>query len=61
MKRTPSVTKFRELFTGRVLSTIRSVPEYGKGEIFLTRIVEHNGELFQFGDPKCWPKNHQPQ
>lgn len=58
---TPSVTKFRELFTGRVLSTIRSVPEYGKGEIFLTRVVEHNGELFQFGDPKCWPKNHKSQ
>ena len=31
----------------------------GKGEIFLTRIVEYNGECFQFGDPKCWPADYK--
>lgn len=55
------VTKFKELFTGKVISTVRSVPEYTKGEIFLTRIVEFNGDFFQFGDPKCWPKNYKTQ
>lgn len=55
------VTKFKELFTGNVISTVRSVPDYGKGEIFLTRIVEFNGDFFQFGDPKCWPQNYKNQ
>jgi hypothetical protein len=58
---TKKVTKFKELITGKVISTIRSVPEYGKGEIFLTRIVEYKGEFFQFGDPKCWPSDYKNQ
>jgi hypothetical protein len=58
---TQQVTKFKELFTGNVLSTTRSVSEYGNGEIFLTRIVENKGEFFQFGDPKCWPKTYRGQ
>lgn len=58
---TKKVTKFKELITGKVISTTRSVPDYGNGEIFLTRIVEYKGEFFQFGDPKCWPSDYKNQ
>ena len=56
---TKKTTKFRELITGQVVSTVRSVETYTKGEIFLTRLVEYDGEIFQFADPKCWPKEHK--
>lgn len=56
---TKKITKFRELITGNIISTIRSVPDYGKGEIFLARIVEFQGENFLFGDPKCWPQEYK--
>ena len=54
-------TRFRELITGRVINTIRSVEHYEKGEIFLTRFVEYKGDIFQFGDPKCWPSEYRLQ
>lgn len=56
---TKKITKFRELFTGQVIPTMRSVEEYEKGEIFLTRLVEYKGKMLQFGDPKCFPKQYR--
>jgi hypothetical protein len=56
---TSKVTKFRELITGNVISTVRSVPDYSNGEIFLARIFECQGEYFLFGDPKCWPNEYK--
>jgi hypothetical protein len=58
---TKTVTKFKEFFTDQVVSTIRSVPDYSHGEIFLARIVEYKGEFFLFGDPKCWPSAYKDQ
>ena len=58
---TSKITKFQELFTRNVISTIRSVPEYESGEIFLTRIISYLGDNFQIHDPRCFPpqyKNH---
>ena len=52
---TSKITKFRELFTGKVMTTIRSVPEYESGEIFLTRIISYLGDNFQIHDPRCYP------
>src|SRR5262249_47659874 len=49
------VTKFRELFTGKVISTVRSVPDYDRGEIFLSRIVSYLGDAFLIHDPKNFP------
>jgi len=54
-------TKFRELITGNTIDTFRSVQEYEKGEIFLTRLVDYKGQIYQFGDPKCWPKEYKSQ
>ena len=54
-------TKFRELITGKTINTLRSIDHYEKGEIFLTRLVEYKGNIFQFGDPKCWPSNYKFQ
>ena len=54
-------TKFRELITGNTINTFRSVEEYEKGEIFLTSLVEYEGQVYQFGDPKCWPKEFKSQ
>lgn len=56
---TSRTTKYRELFTGKVLSTLRSVPEYEPGEIFLGRIVESGSDRFLLGDPKNWPSAHR--
>lgn len=55
------ITKFRELITGNTIDTFRSVKVYEKGEIFLTRLVEYKGQIYQFGDPKCWPKEYKSQ
>src|SRR5439155_26532404 len=54
--RTKDVAKFRELFTGRVVSTFPSVVEYGRGEILLTRMIESDDQVFVFGNPKGFPK-----
>lgn len=53
-------TKFRELITGNTIDTFRSVKVYEKREIFLTRLVEYEDQIYQFGDPKCWPKEYKP-
>jgi hypothetical protein len=51
--------KLRELFTGNIVNINRSIEDYEKGEIFLTRLVEIGGEIYPFGDPKCWPKEYK--
>jgi hypothetical protein len=61
IRSTKKITKFREVITGRVISSVRSVPYYEKGELFLTRIVEYKGDYFQFGDPKCWHSDYKDQ
>jgi len=58
---TSRVTKFKELFTDEVISTIRSVPEYNHGEIFLGRILEVGGDRFLFGDPSCFPADRKEE
>jgi len=58
---TKTDTKFRELVTGNVATTLRSVDVYEPGEVFLTRLVEYAGIVFQFGDPKCWPKEYRSE
>ncbi len=52
---TGRTTKYRELITGKVTSTLRSVPEYEHGEIFLGRIIASGSDRFLLGDPKCFP------
>lgn len=52
---TSKVTKYRELFTKNVISTVRSVPYYNSGEIFLTRIVSYLGDSFAIHDSKSYP------
>lgn len=54
-----NVIRFTELISGRTVEVIRSIEEFNKGEIFLTRVVQIEGENFCFGDPKCWPKEHK--
>ncbi len=56
---TSKVTKFKELFTNRVISTLRSVLEYNANEIFLGRIVQLEENQFLLGDPKCFPPNRK--
>lgn len=56
---TSRTTKYKELFTGTVTSTLRSVPEYEHGEIFLGRIIESGGDRFLLGNPKYWPPSHR--
>jgi hypothetical protein len=51
--------KFQELFTGNIVNIDRSIENYEKGEIFLTRLIEIEGEIYMFGDPKCWPKEYK--
>jgi len=52
---TKKVTKFREMFTGKVINTVRSVPDYESGELFVGRIVSHLGNSFLIHDPRCFP------
>jgi len=59
--RTKKVAKFRELFTGNVVSAFPSVEEYGNGEIFLTRMMTAGDRVFMFGDPKGFPKEAKAQ
>ncbi len=53
--------KFRELFTGKIINIANTILEYESGEIFLTRLVEIGGQIYSFGDPKCWPKQYKSQ
>ena len=59
--RTKKVAKFRELFTGNVISAFPSVEEYGKGEILLTRTLAYVDQVFMFGNPKGFPKEAKSQ
>lgn len=59
--RTKKVAKFRELFTGNVISAFPSVAEYGKSEILLTRTMTYGDQLFMFGNPKGFPKEAEDQ
>lgn len=56
---TSKITKFKELFTNRVISTLRSVPEYNPYEIFLCRIIQFGEDQFLLGDPKCFPSDRR--
>ncbi len=51
--------RFKELISEKVVEVFRSIEEFGKGEIFLVRLVPIEGEVFCFGDPKCWPKEYR--
>jgi hypothetical protein len=53
--RTKSVARYRELFTGRVISAFPSVDAGETGEILLTRTLAYRDQVFLFGDPKCFP------
>ncbi len=55
------VAKFKELISGKVIDTVRSVFNNEEGEIFLARIVRYEEDYFFFGDPKCWPSNYKHQ
>lgn len=61
VKRTKTTGTFRELFTGRELSVLRSVDEYGPGEIFLTRMMNAGEHTFMFGNPKGFPRERKRQ
>ena len=56
---TSKVTKYRELFTNRALSTVRSVPYYESGEIFLTRLVSFLGDTFTIHDSRSFPPEYR--
>ncbi|MEW6709255.1 MAG: hypothetical protein AB1403_05465 [Candidatus Riflebacteria bacterium] len=55
------VIKFTELISGNSIEVFRSIDEFEKGEIFLTRVVQLGEERYCFGDPSCWPKEHKKQ
>lgn len=57
---TKKVTRFRELFTGKVISTVRSVPDYDSGEIFVGRIVSYLDDSFLIHDPRNFPPGSKP-
>ena len=56
---TSKITKYRELFTNKSVSTVRSVPYYDSGEIFLTRLVSFLGETFTIHDSKSFPPEYK--
>jgi hypothetical protein len=56
--RSDTTMRFRELITGNTVNTVRSIQDYEPGEVFLTRLVEYRGDMYHFGDPKCWPKTY---
>jgi hypothetical protein len=53
--------KFRELFTDKIIKIENTIHDYERSEIFLTRLVEIEGKIYSFGDPKCWPKEYKSQ
>ena len=55
--RSPLVRTHRELFTNKSVSTVRSVPYYDSGEIFLTRLVSFLGDTFTIHDSNLFPQN----
>lgn len=59
--RTKTIAKFRELFTGNVISAFPSVEQYGDGEILLTRTMAYGDQAFLFGNPKGFPKSAKNQ
>jgi len=56
---TSKVMRFKELISDKTAETFRSIDRFGKGEIFLTRIVRMDGVNYLFGDPRCWPKEYK--
>lgn len=59
--RTSKVMRFKELVSGKTTEVFRSILRFGKGEVFLSRIVRMDGVNFLFGDPRCWPKEYRNQ
>jgi len=59
--RTRQVAKFRELFTGRVVSAFPSIDAYGNGEILLARMMAYKDQVFIWGNPKGFPKEAKSQ
>ena len=59
--RTKKLAKFRELFTGNVISTFPSIEVYGKGEILLARTMAYGDDVFIFGNTKGFPKEAKKQ
>lgn len=57
--RTKKAAKLRELFTKRTVSTFPSVEEHTRGEIFLTRLIHIDGQVFQFGNPYGFPADYK--
>lgn len=53
------VTKVSELFTCQVINTVRSVPNYESGEIFVTRIVSYLGDAFQIHNAQSYPAEYK--
>jgi len=53
--RTSREIRFRELISGHTRRVLRAIDEFGKGEIFLSRIVCFQGKHLLYGDPKCFP------
>lgn len=56
---TSKTTKFNELFTNQVISTVRSVPYYEPGEIFVTRIINYLGDSFQIHSAQSYPAEYK--
>ena len=52
---TNHITIYRELFTNKIITTVRSVPHYESGEIFLTRIISYLGNNFMIHDACSYP------
>ena len=52
---TNHTTKYRELFTNQIVTTVRSVSYYEPGEIFLTRIISYLGNNFTIHDSCSYP------
>lgn len=57
---TKKVTRYKELFTGEVITTVRSVPYYESGEIFVGRIVSYLDDAFLIHDPRNFPPGSTP-
>ena len=52
---TNDTTTYRELFSNQIVTTVRSVPYYESGEIFLTRIISYLGSNFMIHDSCSYP------
>lgn len=56
---TSGTTKYQELFTGNIINTIRSVPYYEIGEIFVTRIISYLDASFTVHDSPSYPPEYK--